>query len=724
MKKKDLMKKQIKATPAMMKRAMNEQVKLKKAWYGRKKVKTYRNGAYAKAEYDNGILRVAIFFTEEMRKGKNIPEYELFIDPENKKFVTYNRTELKWQESMLDNLNWPDTVYRSEQRIFFMPQSRKVLSMHLFHGCYVDNKAAYNGIIRFQRDIRKETREEGYRREMASWDEDMKRIPPLPKDFKDWIDKYAIDEHYIFYQYDKNGTKEGYCTFCRQTVPVKDPRYGQKAHCKRCHKEITYKSTGKAGNFYTKAKLAYLIQTCKGGYCIRQFRAHRRYRKGEYENPEVSAHEIRRVIYENGNATSAYYWGQYKDGTLRFIKRKPYSGYAYWDKGLVYKKNMDRLEKGVLKRSSLPVFIKRNGRIDPETYLNAEKRNPHIEQIMKAGLYRLGEEYLTVGTPKEIHLNEKGRLDRILGIDKYRLSRLREMNGGKVALTWLQYEKEKNTEIDGELITFFAERDIKPHYLDKLLKYMTERKIYNYLKKQMEITGARMTSLIDTWIDYISMAKRLNMDLENPLVHRPKDLKKEHDRLIKVLKEKGLTLLAGEILERFGEVEDRLAEIKEKYEYSDKKYAIIVPDSVEDMLRESEALRLCFDQIDIYWDRIEQRESYLMWLRRKEDIDKPWYVLEVQPGGSVRQKRTLGDNQNDDFEEAVKFIKKWQKAIQKRMTPEDLALARESDLKREAEFKKLRKDGNRIHRGKLAGKLLVEVLEQDFMDIGGMEHVG
>ena len=77
----------------------------------------------------------------------------------------------------------------------------------------------------------------------------------------------------------------------------------------------------------------------------------------------------------------------------------------------------------------------------------------------------------------------------------------------------------------------------------------------------MEITGARLTSLIDTWIDYISMAKRLNMDLENPLVHRPKDLKKEHDRLIKVLKEKGLTLLAGEILERFGNVEIRQKEI-------------------------------------------------------------------------------------------------------------------------------------------------------------------
>lgn len=50
------------------------------------------------------------------------------------------------------------------------------------------------------------------------------------------------------------------------------------------------------------------------------------------------------------------------------------------------------------------------------------------------------------------------------------------------------------------------------------------------------------------------------------------------------------------------------------------------------------------------------------------------------------------------------------------MTPEEIQYGILANEERIKEYKKLRKDGNKIWHGKLAGKLLVDVLEADFME--------
>ena len=90
--------------------------------------------------------------------------------------------------------------------------------------------------------------------------------------------------------------------------------------------------------------------------------------------------------------------------------------------------------------------------------------------------------------------------------------------------------------------------------------------------------------------------------------------------------------------------------------------------------------------------------------------------MEFEPDGTVRQKRTAGDQQNDDFKQAVGFIRRWQKAIRPRLTEEDYRLAKESARLRVEELKELRKKNARIWNGHLAGKPLADVLEADLME--------
>ena len=60
-----------------------------------------------------------------------------------------------------------------------------------------------------------------------------------------------------------------------------------------------------------------------------------------------------------------------------------------------------------------------------------------------------------------------------------------------------------------------------------------------------------------------------------------------------------------------------------KFEFADKKYRIVAPEKVEDIMYEGQALRHCADSSDIYYERIQNRESYIMFLRKAEEPDKP-----------------------------------------------------------------------------------------------------
>ena len=105
-----------------------------------------------------------------------------------------------------------------------------------------------------------------------------------------------------------------------------------------------------------------------------------------------------------------------------------------------------------------------------------------------------------------------------------------------------------------------------------------------------------------------------------------------------------------------------------------------------------------------------------MFLRKSAHRTAPWYTMEVEPGGAVRQLRTYGDDEGTDREEAKAFLKKWRREVAKRIGQSEREAAEISREKRLAEFEELRRNGNIIRNGKLAGKLLVEVLEADFRE--------
>lgn len=700
------------ATPAMMKKAGQDAPKPMERKYSWRKdpIYAYKYGIYMRCQVLEGILKVSFFLADKMRLGGNKPVYDLFINKETGEFLTWDAGREKWRTAKLDMLEWPEYVWYSGR--YINPEGNRSIKRYLN-----TEEGGYKGLLNYQQHIRGKELRRRHKRETEPWDLEMDKIPELPKDWLHWVDKQAIREHFIFYDYTRKGAEEGYCTWCGKIVPVKKPKHNQYGTCRNCGHKIQYKARGRAGTVCTDNECAYLLQRCENGFVIRKFTCWKRLEKGNYEHPEITAKENERVIYNRQFGKRVFYWGLYKNDHHRWIEgHGTYYGYWSRSRGKVYKRTLPDLAENELQRTGLLEMSRSVDRFDPETYIEEWKRKPRYEQFAKAGLGKLIEE--PEGIIKHA-LERPGNIKDLakeVGIDKARMKRLREHKGGKLYLEWLRKEKALDTMYPDSVIQYFSENSIHPERLELMLTRMSYIKICNYLKKQAGISGRRPYELVGTWEDYICIANRLKIDTQLEINYKPKDLKKAHDDVVSICGGKDIAKRAGEIAEKFPGIDEIHEEIKEKYEYTEKKYSIVVPGRIEDIILEGKILGHCLHSSDRYFDRIQRRESYIVFLRKTEEPDKPYYTLEIEPDGTARQKRTVGDSQNADFEEAKKFILRWQQAVQERMSEEDLKLAEISGRLRAEEFKELREERKKVWHGKLAGQLLADVLEADLME--------
>ena len=714
----------LRATKKMMKMAVDDTVKMRRmgTWGNPYVIESYTYGLYMRCQILDGILKVAFFLPEHMRMGADLPAYELFINRQTGEFLTYDRKLDRWLTAKVDMIQWPRSVFYSEKK-WINPEGFQSIKKYLgvSHG-------GYNGILEYQLKVRADELKQRHKRETDPWDMDMEQTPELPKDWSKWVSKVGIQENYIFYRYDRKGVTEGYCTYCEKEVPIRYPRHNKQGTCPRCRHKITFKSEGRAaGVVRTDEVCMYLIQRCEDGVMVREFTGDRSYRKSEdYRYADCRSREVRRAIFDSeGHGLRAYYWGDYKHSEFRWIHTTlcyPYSQpyYYYYRKyeGRVYGRTLPDLAKKELRRTGLMEAIAGAEEIDPEKYLMALGEVPELERLAKAGLSTLVRECLyssnfVAGCFKN---RLSGDLKKLLGIDSQELARLRKGDGGTRFLKWLQYEKATGRPLPDHVISWFCQEDISAEDLRFIGSRMSTVQVYNYVRRQMKENGMKSREVLTTWSDYLAMAERFHMDTQDAIVYRVRKLRRRHDELVERSHGKSLAIRAGEILKKYPHVEQIYESIRDTYEYSDKDYSVVIPRYIEDVLQEGENLCHCVGSSDRYWERIERKESYVLFLRRSCNIGKAYYTLEVEPDGTVRQKRTMYDRQEADIEDAKKFLRKWQKEVSKRIGNEEKQLARISHSLREQEFAEMREKQLIIHTGELSGRLLVDVLTEDLME--------
>lgn len=241
--------------------------------------------------------------------------------------------------------------------------------------------------------------------------------------------------------------------------------------------------------------------------------------------------------------------------------------------------------------------------------------------------------------------------------------------------------------------------------------------------------GITSREAYNLWVDYIEMLKAKNSKLDNVQLF-PHDLKARHDEL---LKEKNRKLAKDRAKQekkhikdlvkkykKFDKVNEICEEIKDKYAYSNAGFSIIVPQTIEEIIKESVALNMCIHRVENgrYFDRIQRRETYLFFLRENKHKNDPWYIIEAEPDGTVQQKRTENDSQyEDDIKAFTPFLREWQAYVQTQLTESDYKLSQISKKLRKENFDELRKTKKQVNYGNHRGELLIDLLEKDLLEV-------
>lgn len=331
-----------------------------------------------------------------------------------------------------------------------------------------------------------------------------------------------------------------------------------------------------------------------------------------------------------------------------------------------------------------------------------------IESLSKLNKDRLTKEWLR--NPDEIIVHKSTELTKALGITKGQLANIECLDD----LLWCVFNYNNKLKYKEETIATIRDYIKRPdnEFINLLnVTKMSLLQFANYIP-----TLRKNCIYFANYNNYIMTCASLKKQVTSNTINRPKNIKSAINK-VKIEN----NIINNPILKELKQTKDRV-ELQQTfddlklYEYNDKNYSIITPDKPEDVFYEGIALNHCVANSNIYLKRIYEHESYILFLRKTNDIETPWYTLEVEPGGIIRQKRTKFDNVNKDFEDALPFLKKWQKHIND-ITKDNLSSEIEnSKAKRLENLMTLRSQRKTVI---IDGKvhLLADILEQDLLQI-------
>lgn len=154
------------------------------------------------------------------------------------------------------------------------------------------------------------------------------------------------------------------------------------------------------------------------------------------------------------------------------------------------------------------------------------------------------------------------------------------------------------------------------------------------------------------WRDYLKAAKTIEVDLTDNKARYPSSLKREHDRA--VAKQK--LVLDAKKDEFFQQETERYGKL---YSYKTDEYMIIPPRDMKDLFEEGRKLNHC---VGSYSDRIVEGKTCIMFVRKTEEPDKPYFTIEInQRSGYVVQLRANSNRcvNHVTEKELVKFLREW-----------------------------------------------------------------
>lgn len=492
--------------------------------------------------------------------------------------------------------------------------------------------------------------------------EDKERIMSQVKELPPAFEKWAINQFMDYMVFSIDNRKEGYCSHCREKVPMEKLINGTTVQCPICGRKMEAR-TGKKMPRIQAVSTVY-VQPIKEGMMYRFIQ----YQKcWDPDGEETVYHrEGLRMVQEFGKGNRWFEkriwdyemheysgWSENKvNGWIKSINSPVavllWGGY-YETKCLIYRRNLAALHKKS-PMAHLEGAKKLIGEVASEQ--RYKQRLFAYMDIMKAcgmypileSLWKLGFENLVLDiVVGKIRIGRQKENHKALGISKelwrYMLSTTRKMDGewlnkmkilGKVHGRIQDKDRAAKMMIGSELQTLFIIKKLK-------------------LKKTVDYLEGKQSAYM--YIDYLQMSERLNLE---PILY-PRDLEALHDQLVELLQAEENQKKLEKAAKMDEDIKKIYKKIKKRFSYENEKYILRPAKSNVEIVKEGQIQHICVGS-GYYTEKMIKNESYILFLRQQSEPDKPYYTIEITPQYDIRQRHGKYNKEFEEVEEIDKFL--------------------------------------------------------------------
>lgn len=630
--------------------------KIRKYWRGDEIYTEYRVCKYMVARVLDGILKLEIYYGKDIRNNDEEPRVILFLHAKENKYDTYLPKARRWSRAKLENLQATRYEYKERYKTHFWCGEEDADAIRR----YLDeNGEAWEAINYWQTKAM-------HRKEIAEIDRVMDQITETPADFGQWVRKEAFwEQQYLFYSAKEN---KAYCTACGETISIKMKSiHNRRVVCPTCGRKVIAKSWNKQ-KYLRDRQVTVLIQKIPEGIIERVFLCWKVHEISNGWKARIDILETDRKLYNKKiMQIRDYEYALFKQtGILRWCNSHYINRTC---RAVVYPRNIKEIRE---EADGLDVPI--------EEMLEREKgRRVRIEDLLRPGeitknLIRTGLTKLAIegmeGAPLKAAKNEK-TAQEVLKINGDRINRLKSINGGAIALGWLQYEQATGKKISQKTLKRLEEREIRKESLGVALRCgVTPERALNYIEKQQ----MAQSDVLTEWKDYLEMAIEENMDIHDDIVRLPKNLHRRHNELVELRNKKENKKKLREYRKIDREIRKHIREAAVYY-WQDKNYMIIPAAKCEELMVEGRTLHHCVGASDTYMKKMAAGRTWILFLREKKEPEIPYYTIEIDMADDQILQWYSKYDRKPDAGKIGKVLKKFKKSIEDRRKKEQIKSA-------------------------------------------------
>lgn len=452
----------------------------------------------------------------------------------------------------------------------------------------------------------------------------------------------------------------GICTSCGKEATLTHAAHNSKITCPHCQRELTVKSIGKAGRTHDRDTVQVIERISSTEVVARIVKVYYNYDR-DHLMPKASIYENARVFVRctDGKVIAEPYYYSYGKGTL-----------THWMPGerpifYPYNDNFEAVTCGhVYCRGLSEVLTGTPWEYCPVTAFYGYFHEPmqmwpflraHLEHLVKVGFFSLAADLAYRCGCADTLDESQHRTHRILQVEAEDVPFLRELDPDMGTLEVFQgYAGLKDRQ---RLLRWQLDNQVTRD-VDQILEHMTAHKFMRYMDKQFAVLRAdggrgrylNMQAAVSEYRDYLGVVAQLGYGMGNSFVLYPKDLQKAHDREARRVKLKADAQMRRDFKEAMGAIAGQL-----DFEADGMKF--LLPTTPEELAAEGNALHHC---VGSYADRVAKHQCIILFLRRCEDLTKPFYTVEVR-GRKVVQVR--GWDNDVPTPEVAAFMARWERQV-------------------------------------------------------------